>query len=147
MVCTNHDRSLLKSFYTQKGGSTLTEKELKKLNRYQLLELLVMQAQQTENLQKKVDELEAQLEAQELDFSRLGSISEAAVHISGVFEAAQKAADLYLDSARKQADDVLAFARHRAASIIIQAEEKARMMTNTLEAEMHLMTGKRNTDG
>ena len=106
-----------------------------------------MQAQQTENLQKKVDELEAQLEAQELDFSRLGSISEAAVHISGVFEAAQKAADLYLDSARKQADDVLAFARHRAASIIIQAEEKARMMTNTLEAEMHLMTGKRNTDG
>ena len=89
------------------GDGGLTEKELKKMNRYQLLELLVMQTERADALQKKVDELEEQLEKREIHLSQLGSIAEAAMHLSGVFEAAQKAADLYLDSAKKQADDIL----------------------------------------
>lgn len=85
----------------------MTEKELKKLNRYQLLELLVMQTERADKLQKKVEELEQKLEERELTMSQLGSIAEAAVQVSGILEAAQKAADLYLESAKKKAEDIL----------------------------------------
>ena len=100
----------------------MTEKELKKLSRYQLLELLVIQTERADKLQKKVEELEARLEERELNLSKLGSIAEAALHITGVFEASQQAADLYLESAKKQADDMLAAARCQAESMIAPAE-------------------------
>ena len=100
----------------------MTEKELKKLNRYQLLELLVRQTERADQLQKKVEELEGRLEARELNLSKLGSIAEAAMHITGVFEASQQAADLYLEAAKKQADDILAAARCQAESMVAPVE-------------------------
>ena len=92
----------------------MTEKELKKLNRYQLLELLVMQTERADGLEKKVEELQARLDDRELRFAQLGSLAEAAVCVSGVFEAAQKAADLYLEAVKKQADELLEQTRSRA---------------------------------
>ncbi len=97
----------------------MTEKELKKLNRYQLLELLVMQTERADSLEKQVEELQARLDDRELRFARLGSVAEAAVCVSEVFEAAQRAADLYLEAAKKQADELLEQARS-------QAEEEQR---------------------
>ena len=113
----------------------MTEKELRKLNRYQLLELLVMQTERADKLQQKVEELEARLEERDLNLAKLGSVAEAAVQVSGVFEAAQKAADLYLDAAKKQSDEILAHARHKAATIIIQAESKAQCISNTQQEQ------------
>lgn len=92
----------------------MTEKELKKLNRYQLLELLVMQTERADALEKTVQDLQTKLEERELHFSKLGSIAEASVYLSGVLEAAQKAADLYLESAKKRADEMLEQARNQA---------------------------------
>ena len=93
----------------------MTEKELKKLNRYQLLELLLVQTERADSLQQKAEQLQAMLDERELRFAQLGSIAEASVCVSGVFEAAQKAADLYLESAKKQADEQLQKARREAA--------------------------------
>ena len=93
----------------------MTEKELKKLNRYQLLELLLVQTERADSLEQKVEQLQAQLDERELRFAQLGSIAEASVYVSGVFEAAQKAADLYLESAKKQADELVAQARQQTA--------------------------------
>lgn len=105
----NHD-----CFYrcTHKGND-MTEKELKKLNRYQLLELLVMQTERADSLEKKVEELQARLDDRELRFARLGSLAEAALCVSEVFESAQKAADLYLEAAKKQADELVEQSRSR----------------------------------
>lgn len=105
----------------------MTEKELKKLNRYQLLELLVAQTERADELEKKVAELEHRLEERELNMSKLGSIAEAAVQITGIMDAAQQAADMYLESAKKQADDTVAQARRQAAILIA----KARHIANT----------------
>lgn len=74
----------------------MTEKDLKKLNRYQLLELLIAQTTRADQLQAKLDAAEKQLAAQELQISSLGSIAEASLHLKGVFQSAQDAADLYL---------------------------------------------------
>ena len=38
----------------------MTEKDLRKLNRYQLLELLIVQTDRADKLQAKLDELEKQ---------------------------------------------------------------------------------------
>ena len=103
----------------------MTKKELKKLNRYQLLELLVMQTERADKLQKQVDDLEKRLKDRDIKLSKLGSVAEASIQISGVFEAAQQAADLYLEAAKKRARALLVQAQRRADSIIAETEKKA----------------------
>ena len=96
----------------------MTEKELKKLNRYQLLELLILQTERADRLQKELEAVKQELDAQQMRISNLGSIAEASMQLSGVFEAAQKAADLYLEEAK-------AHAREEASRILQEAQEKA----------------------
>ena len=47
----------------------MTEKELKKLNRYQLLELLIIQTERANKLQATLDEAKRRLEDQETNIS------------------------------------------------------------------------------
>lgn len=89
----------------------MTEKELRKLNRYQLLELLVMQTEQNQALRDQVTQLQQQLEQRQARIEKLGSIAEASLQLSGVFEAAQKAADDYLAAARREAECIVKQAR------------------------------------
>ena len=100
----------------------MTEKELKKLNRYQLLELLILQTQKADQLQQELNTVRAQLEEQNIRLSKLGSIAEASLQVSGIFEAAQKAADMYLDAARLQARIIEDEAKKTARTIIGHAE-------------------------
>ena len=100
----------------------MTEKELRKLNRYQLLELLVMQTERVEKLQKQLAQAEAQFNDQDIRITALGSIAEASLQLNGVFEAAQAAADSYLASARAQADEILENARKQAEKILSEAK-------------------------
>ena len=44
----------------------MTEKELKKLNRYQLLEMLLIQTQRADSLQKQLEEAQSQLDDREI---------------------------------------------------------------------------------
>ena len=97
-----------------KGVSSLTQKELKKLNRYQLLELLIMQTERADKLQAKLEAAQEQLREQELQLSSLGSIAEASLQLKGVFQAAQDAADMYIAAAKKQAESILAEAEENA---------------------------------
>lgn len=103
----------------------MTEKELKKLNRYQLLELLILQTERAEELQKQLDELKAELESRRIELTRMGSIAEASLHLGGVFEAAQCAADLYINAAKERAAALEAEARQQAAGILAEAARKA----------------------
>ena len=114
----------------------MTEKELKKLNRYQLLELLVMQTERADQLQKTIEQLEKELADREIRLSELGSIAEAAIQISGVLEASQRAADLYFEAAKKQADDMIVRAQMKADDMIAQAEEKLRSISE-FQPEMY----------
>ena len=100
----------------------MKEKDLKKLNRYQLLELLIVQTERADSLQAKLEEAEKQLNEQELKMASLGSIAEASLQLGGVFEAAQKAADLYVDAAKKRAAQIEEVAYKKAAAMLVQAQ-------------------------
>lgn len=78
----------------------MTDRELKKLSRAGLLEILLAQSKEIERLQNEIDLLNEKLEDKELVMSCSGSIAEASLKINGVFEAAQKAADQYVNSVR-----------------------------------------------
>ena len=77
----------------------MTEKELKRLNRYQLLELLMMQTARVKELEEQI----TQLQAQQILLSNLGSMADVSAKVSGLLEAAQKAADLYIEAAQAKA--------------------------------------------
>ena len=103
----------------------MTEKELKKLNRYQLLELLIMQTERADKLQVALEEAERHLNDQEINISTLGSIAEASLHLKGVFQTAQDAADVYINAAKKRAAEIEEEAYKKSAAIITQALEEA----------------------
>lgn len=104
----------------------MTDKELKKLNRYQLLELLIIQTERAEKLQKALEQAERQLVDRELNITTLGSIADASLQLKGVFDTAQDAADVYINAAKKRAEAIEEEAHRKGAAIIAQALEEAR---------------------
>ena len=106
---------------TRQGGSTGTEKELRKLNRYQLLELLMIQTERVKELETQL----AQLESRQVQLENLGSMAEASLQLSGVLEAAQKAADLYLEAAKNQVAKMEEEAKQHAQAILEAARNGA----------------------
>lgn len=73
---------------------------LRKLSRLQLLELLAQQERELQELRAAVAEKDALLESRRIALEETGSIAEAALKLNEVFEAAQRAADQYLDNIR-----------------------------------------------
>ena len=103
----------------------MTEKDLKKLKRYQLLELRIAQTERADKLQERLELVEQKLAEREIEMSTLGSIAEASLHITGVFQSAQDAADQYLKAAKEHADRIEEAAYKKAAEILSQAQEQA----------------------
>ena len=79
----------------------MTDKDLKRLRRDELLEMLIAQSKRTEQLERELEEARAALQSRDIFLEEAGSIAEAALRINGVFEAAQAAAQQYLDNIRR----------------------------------------------
>ena len=60
----------------------MTEKELRKLNRYELLEMMVAQAKKMERLERELAEANEKLKERELIMTSSGTMAEAALRLS-----------------------------------------------------------------
>lgn len=78
----------------------MTDKQMQKLNRAELLEMLLQRTRECDELRAELDAVRGRLESRELAVTESGSIAEAAIRVSGVFEAAQQAADQYVENVR-----------------------------------------------
>ena len=67
----------------------MVKKELKRLRRTELLEILLEQGKENEQLKKKIKELENELSDRKILINETGSIAEAALAMNGMFEAAE----------------------------------------------------------
>lgn len=76
----------------------MTDKELRKLSRMDLLEILVEKSKENERLKLELEEVKKQLSDRMIKIEEAGSIAEAALKLNGIFEAAQAAADQYLEN-------------------------------------------------
>lgn len=79
----------------------MTEKELRKLSRGELLQLLLIQTKEVEILREKLTQAETLLADRYLRAEKAGSLAEAVLVVNGVMEAAQAAAEQYLENIRK----------------------------------------------
>ena len=76
----------------------MTDKELQRLKRTELLEILLEQGKEIEKLRAQVEALQKKMEDREIHIDKAGSIAEASLQLNGVFEAAQDAAKQYLEN-------------------------------------------------
>ena len=74
----------------------MTDRQLRHLRREELIDIIYTLQLRQEQLQKENASLRAELETRQLRVA--GSLAEAALAVSGVLEAAQRAADIYLTS-------------------------------------------------
>ena len=82
----------------------MTDKELHKLSRTELLEIMLQQQKEIERLQDELEKAKSLIESRKMLMRKAGSIADAALKISEVFEAAQNAADRYLMSVKASAE-------------------------------------------
>lgn len=106
----------------------MTTKEMKKLSRAELLELLLVQTRETERLRKRLDAAEAELADRHLKVEKAGNLAQAVVELNGVMEAAQAAAQQYLDNIARMEEE----ARQRCEQMVSEARQEAeRLLSGT----------------
>lgn len=119
----------------------MTDAELKKLSRSELLEMLLVQTKEVERLQKQLAQAEQKMADQKISMDEAGNIAQAALQLNGVFEAAQAAANQYLESvqameenARRKCADMETQTRQKCDGMIRQAkQETARLWEEVRE--------------
>lgn len=83
----------------------MTDKELRRLSRRELLEMLIASAEENERLRAELAQAQGELNSRRLLLKQSGSMAEAALRLNGVFEAADRAAQQYLTNVRAAAEE------------------------------------------
>lgn len=79
----------------------MKERDLNKLKRSELLELMLAQSQEIDELRTELEQAREALKRREIALAEAGNIAEAALRLNQVFEQAQAAADQYLENVRR----------------------------------------------
>lgn len=88
--------------YMLKGDILVFEqKDIKRMSRKNLLELLVLQSKKIDELEEKLNELNKLLNSRKIMISEIGSIAEASLKLNRIFEIAQDSAEQYLDNIKR----------------------------------------------
>ena len=111
------------------GGNIMTGKELKRMSRKDLIEIILVQQKENEELSDQLMKASNKLKDRKIVLDKAGSIAEASLQMSGIFEAAEVAAKKYLDNieilAGRQEEvckKMEAEAQKKADQIIVDAE-------------------------
>ncbi|MCD8241755.1 MAG: hypothetical protein LUD73_05070 [Lachnospiraceae bacterium] len=107
----------------------MADKELRKMNRTELIEIIYALQQNERTLRAENKKLQKQLNDRMLRLEKAGSIAEAALSLNHVFEDAQNAAVQYLDS--------LQSASESAEQIVEEAQRKADKMLASAQEQVH----------
>lgn len=82
----------------------MTDRDLKRLSRTDLLEMMIALTKENEQLRQKLEETERKLGDKMIAIEKCGSIAEAALALNGVFEAAEKACAQYVANLQARAE-------------------------------------------
>ena len=83
----------------------MTDQDVKKLSRADLLELLLAQLQENQQLRAQLEETKRQLAERKIDTPVLGSLAEAASRLDAIFQAADRTAQQYQKELSSFSDD------------------------------------------
>lgn len=107
----------------------MTERELRRLSRTDLLELLLAQRKENEQLKRILDETQSQLADRTISIENAGSLAEASLQLSGIFSAAQDSCQFYLENIKLLND------RQAMRCLQMEAETKEKCDRMLAEAE------------
>lgn len=78
----------------------MTDRQLRKASRTDLLKLLLEQRKENEALQQEIQQLQQMLQQRQISIDQSGTLAEAALKISGIFDAAETACQYYTENIR-----------------------------------------------
>lgn len=133
----------------------MNDNELKRLNRTQLIEIIYelklaeqQLKEENETIKKEFNEeinfLRNELSEQRIHINKAGSIAEATVGLSHMFDDAQKVADKYLkevfdmrQSAQQKCDDMIKETKLESEQMILHAKEEIDQLWQEFEKDVH----------
>ena len=131
----------------------MKDKELRRLSRAELLELLIDKTRENETLRSQLDEALAQLDDRTLRIEKAGTMAEAALLVNGVLDAAQRAGQQYMENmqerrrvqeehcarleeeSRARADRLLTETRQRCLKMEQETQQRCAELQHTAEQE------------
>ncbi len=106
----------------------MTSRDLKKLSRAELLEMLIAQSKEVAALRERLDDAQKRLNDRTIIINKAGSLAEASMRLNGVLEAAQNAAEQYVENVRRQADKLLSDTKKRCGDMEDETRKKCEDM-------------------
>jgi len=78
----------------------MTDRQLRKASRADLLKLLLEQRKENEVLRQQILQMQEQLQQRQITIDQSGTLAEAALKLSGIFDAAETACQYYTENIR-----------------------------------------------
>lgn len=103
----------------------MTAKELKRLRRSDLLEMLLTLRKENEQLRQQLECAQKQLENKKIEIDNSGSLAEAALRLNGIFEAAHAACEQYTENIRQRLAQQELEAQQKCEEMLAQAKQQA----------------------
>jgi len=129
----------------------MNAKELKKLRRSDLLEMLLKLRKENNLLKQELEQLREELQSRELAVQEAGTLADAAAKVSGVFEAAQTACDIYTQNMQRRWEEQQELClkleqstKMKCDQMLIDAAVKAEAIRNAPRASAAKQTGKKS---
>lgn len=85
-------------------GGFMDNKELRKMNRKELLEIILAQTKRIEDLELEIKKVKGELNSKKIEIEEAGNIAEAALKLNKVFETAEIAAEQYIKAIKNKED-------------------------------------------
>lgn len=120
----------------------MISKELKKLNRRELVDIIYQLKKNEEQLKEKIASLEADLQDKRIHLSVAGSIAEAATDITGIFSVTQSTADLYLNEIVSMKEDT----GRECAKMIEEAQKKVESIMSEGKVQYDVLAARYRAD-
>lgn len=98
----------------------MTAKELKRLRRSDLMEMLLELIKENDELRKQLQKAEHKLLDRQIAIEESGSLAEAALRLNRIFEDAQAACEQYEQNVRQRCEQMEANTRSRCAAMAAQ---------------------------
>ena len=103
----------------------MTDLELKKLKRVELLEMLLTLSREHDRLRERLGEMQSAREEQSAQMRKLSELAETALQVTGIIAAAQEAAELYTAQARERAEALVEKTRLQCQKLLDEARDQA----------------------
>ena len=121
----------------------MKDRDLRRLSRTDLLELLLAQRKENEQLRCILDETQSQLADRTIKIDNAGSIAEASLQLSGIFNAAQDSCQQYMENIKllseRQAticQQMEAETKEKCDRMVAEAEQKAQQCWENCSAKI-----------